>query len=86
MAANDIFALPFSERYGGTGKGTLMLQLAAEQIAAADASCVVMLMVQELSTLPITLYGSEELKQRSLPRRASGDLLPAFAIGGQGRL
>jgi alkylation response protein AidB-like acyl-CoA dehydrogenase len=80
LAANDIFALPFPERYDGTGTGTLMQQMAVEEIAAADASCALMLMVQELGTLPITLYGSEELKQRLLPRCAAGELLPAFAL------
>jgi alkylation response protein AidB-like acyl-CoA dehydrogenase len=80
LAANDVLALPFEERYGGTGTGTLMLQMAVEEIAAADASCALILMLQELGTLPITLFGSEELKQRILPRCASGELLAAFAL------
>ncbi len=59
MAENDIFGLPFAEGYGGTGTGTLMLQIAVEEIAKADASCALMLMVQELGTLPtVTLFGS----------------------------
>jgi alkylation response protein AidB-like acyl-CoA dehydrogenase len=80
LAENDIFALPFPERYGGTGTGTLMLQIGIEEIATADASCALMLMVQELGTLPITLFGSDELKERFLPRCAAGELLAAFAL------
>jgi alkylation response protein AidB-like acyl-CoA dehydrogenase len=80
LAENDIFALPFAERYGGTGTGTLMLQMAVEEIAKADASCALMLMVQELGTLPITLFGSDELKERFLPRCATGESVPAFAL------
>jgi alkylation response protein AidB-like acyl-CoA dehydrogenase len=80
LAENDTFALPFAEQYGGTGTGTLMLQIAVEEIAKADASCALMLMVQELGTLPISLFGSEELKQRFLPKCASGELTPAFAL------
>jgi alkylation response protein AidB-like acyl-CoA dehydrogenase len=80
LAENDIFGLPFEERYGGTGTGTLMLQMAVEEIAAADASCALMLMVQELGTLPIARWGSEELRQRFLPRCATGELLAAFAL------
>src|ERR1051325_8459075 len=38
------------------------------------------LMIQELGTLPIRLFGSEELKQRFLPRCASGEWTPAFAL------
>jgi acyl-CoA dehydrogenase len=37
-------------------------------------------MVQELGTLPIQLYGSDELKERILPRCATGEWSPAFAL------
>jgi alkylation response protein AidB-like acyl-CoA dehydrogenase len=80
LAENDILALPFAEEYGGTATGTLMLQIAVEEIAKADASCALILMLQELGTLPIARYGSQELKQRFLPRCASGEWLPAFAL------
>ena len=80
LAENDVFALPFPESYGGTGTGTLMLQMAVEEIAKADASCALMLMRQELGTLPVTLFGSDELRQRVLPRCASGEWLAAFAL------
>ena len=80
LAANDIFGLPFAEEYGGTGTGTLMLQMAVEEIAKADASCALMLMLQELGTLPISSFGSEEQRQRFLPRCASGEWLAAFAL------
>jgi alkylation response protein AidB-like acyl-CoA dehydrogenase len=80
LAENDILALPVAAEYGGTGTGTLMLQMAIEEIAKADASCALILMLQELGTLPIARYGSDELKQRFLPRCASGELLAAFAL------
>jgi acyl-CoA dehydrogenase len=80
LAENDILALPFAEQYGGTGTGTLMLQMAVEEIAKADASCALILMVQELGTLPIALFGSEALRQRFLPRCATGEWSPAFAL------
>jgi alkylation response protein AidB-like acyl-CoA dehydrogenase len=80
LAGNDILALPFAEEHGGTGTGTLMLQMAVEEIAKACASSALILMVQELGTLPIQLFGSDELKQRVLPRCASGDWSPAFAL------
>ena len=80
LAENDVLALPFPARYGGTGTGTLMLQMAVEEIAAADASCALILMLQELGTLPISLFGSEQLKERVLPRCASGEWLAAFAL------
>ena len=76
----DILALPFDEQYGGTGTGTVMLQLAVEEIAKACASSALILMVQELGTLPIALFGSDELKERLLPKCATGEWSPAFAL------
>jgi acyl-CoA dehydrogenase len=80
FAEQDILALPFDSQYGGTGTGTLMLQIAVEEIAKACASSALILMVQELGTLPIALFGSDELKDRLLPRCATGEWSPAFAL------
>jgi alkylation response protein AidB-like acyl-CoA dehydrogenase len=80
FAEQDILALPFAEQYGGTGTGTLMLQIAVEEIAKACASSALILMVQELGTLPVALFGSDELKERLLPKCASGERSPAFAL------
>jgi acyl-CoA dehydrogenase len=54
--------------------------MAVEEIAKVDASCALILMVQELGTLPIQLFGSDELKERFLPKCASGEWSPAFAL------
>ncbi|MDP9345068.1 MAG: acyl-CoA dehydrogenase family protein [Actinomycetota bacterium] len=80
LGEQDILGLPFDEEHGGTGTGTLMLQIAVEEIAKACASSALILMVQELGTLPITLFGSDELKDRILPRCATGEWSPAFAL------
>jgi alkylation response protein AidB-like acyl-CoA dehydrogenase len=80
FASHDLFGLPFEAEYGGTGTGTLMLNIAVEEVARACASSALMLMIQELGTLPIRLFGAEELKQRLLPRCATGEWSPAFAL------
>src|SRR5438270_11353804 len=80
LAEQDILGLPFEIEHGGTGTGTLMLNIAIEELAKACASTALILMVHELGTLPIKLFGSEELKQRFLPRCASGEFSPAFAL------
>jgi alkylation response protein AidB-like acyl-CoA dehydrogenase len=80
FAEHDILALPFEEEHGGTGTGTLMLQMAVEEIAKASATCALILMVQELGTLPIQLFGTGEQKARFLPRCASGEWSPAFCL------
>src|SRR5919201_7041027 len=53
FAEHDLFGLPFEIEYGGTGTGTLMLNIAVEEVAKACASSALMLIIQELGTLPI---------------------------------
>src|SRR3954467_3282151 len=73
LAEHDILGLPFAEQYGGTGTGTLVLGVAGGEVAKACPSSALILMIQELGTLPIQLFGSDELKERFLPRCASGE-------------
>jgi alkylation response protein AidB-like acyl-CoA dehydrogenase len=80
FAEHDLLGLPFDTEHGGTGTGTLMLNIAVEEIAAACASSALILMIQELGTLPIRLFGTDEQKERFLPHCASGEWSPAFAL------
>ncbi len=80
FADHDLMGLPFDAEHGGTGTGTLMLNIAVEEVAKACASSALILMIQELGTLPIKLFGTDEQKQRFLPRCASGEWSPAFAL------
>ena len=80
LGEQDILGLPFAPEYGGTGTGTLMVQLAVEEIAKACASSSLILMVQELGSLPITLFGTDEQREHWLPRLATGEISPAFAL------
>ena len=80
FAEHDLFGLPFDTEHGGTGTGTLMLNVAIEEVAKACASTALMLMIQELGTLPIKLFGTEEQRQRFLPKCAAGEWTPAFAL------
>ena len=76
----DLLGLPFPAEYGGTGTGTLMLNVAIEEVAKACASSALILMVQELGTLPIQLFGTDEQKTKWLTPCASGEWSPAFAL------
>src|ERR671930_952218 len=80
FAEQDLLGLPFPTEYGGTGTGTLMLNVAIEEVARACASSALMLMIQELGTLPIKLFGTDEQRRRFLPGCASGEWSPAFAL------
>ena len=81
FAEQDLLGLPFDEVHGGTGTGTLMLNVAVEEIARACASSALILMIQELGTLPIKLFGTRGA-QAALPARSarSGEWSPAFAL------
>jgi alkylation response protein AidB-like acyl-CoA dehydrogenase len=80
LAEHDILGLPFPTEFGGTGTGTLMLQMAVEEIARVCASSALILMTQELGSLPIQLFGTDAQKQQWLPRLATGEISPAFAL------
>jgi alkylation response protein AidB-like acyl-CoA dehydrogenase len=77
---NDLFGLFFDETYGGTGTGTLLALVAIEEISAACATSGLVLAVQELGSLGLKLAGSDEQKDRYLPRLASGEWLAAYAL------
>src|SRR4051812_21986917 len=80
FAEQDLLGLPFPVEYGGTGTGTLMLNVAVEEVAKACASSALIIMVQELGTLPIQLFGTDEQKEKWLTPCASGEWSPAFAL------
>jgi alkylation response protein AidB-like acyl-CoA dehydrogenase len=76
----DILGLPFEERYGGTGTGALLVLVAVEEISKVCATTGLILAVQELGSLALRLAGTDEQKERFLPRLASGEWLAAYAL------
>jgi alkylation response protein AidB-like acyl-CoA dehydrogenase len=76
----DIFGLPFEERHGGTGTGTLLVLVAVEEISKVCATTGLILVLQELGSIALRLAGTDEQKERYLPRFASGEWLPAYAL------
>jgi alkylation response protein AidB-like acyl-CoA dehydrogenase len=80
LAKQDLLGAGFEERHGGSELDTLGQAIVAEEIARADATTSLIPIVQKLGSLPITLAGSDEQKDRYLPRLASGEWLIAFAL------
>jgi len=73
------------QEYGGSGLGNFCLVLALEEINRACASTGVTMSVHNsLCSNPIVHWGSEEIKQRYLPRLATGELLGAYALSEPG--
>ena len=79
-----IFGLLFDEEWGGTGTGALLALVAIEEIAKVCATSSLILAVQELGSLGLKLAGSQEQKERYLPKLASGEWLPAYALSEAG--
>jgi alkylation response protein AidB-like acyl-CoA dehydrogenase len=75
-----LFGLLFDEEWGGTGTGTLLALVAIEEIAKVCATSSLILAVQELGSLGLKLEGTQEQKERYLPRLASGEWLVAYAL------
>ncbi len=57
-----------------------MLLVAIEEISKVCATTGLILAVQELGSLALKLAGTDELKERYLPRLASGEWLAAYAL------
>ncbi len=73
------------EQYGGTGAGNFNLVLALEEVNRADASTGVTMSVQNsLVCAPIVHFANETLKQKYLPRLATGEWLGAYALSEPG--
>ena len=69
------------EKYGGSGLDTISYVLAVEEISKVDASCgVIMSVNNSLVCHGINAWGSEEQKQKYLVPLASGKKLGAFAL------
>jgi alkylation response protein AidB-like acyl-CoA dehydrogenase len=81
MARLDLFALPFSEAYGGTGDGYLAYAVAVEEISRACASTGITYAAHcSIGTGPIYLFGTEEQKKRWVAPCARGEMLAAFGL------
>jgi len=81
MAGLDLFALPFSEEYGGTGDGYLPYVIAVEEISRACASTGITYAAHcSIGTGPVYLFGSEEQKQKWVVPCAKGEMLAAFGL------
>jgi alkylation response protein AidB-like acyl-CoA dehydrogenase len=81
MAALDLFALPFSEAYGGTGDGYLAYVIAVEEISKACASTGITYAAHcSIGTGPVYLFGTEDQKVKWVTPCARGEMLAAFGL------
>jgi alkylation response protein AidB-like acyl-CoA dehydrogenase len=83
VADFGLAGLPVPTEYGGSGADVLTTGLALEALAygGRDAGLNLSLGAHlTIGCMPIALHGTEEQKQRWLPKLASGESIGAFAI------
>ncbi|MCL2419295.1 MAG: acyl-CoA dehydrogenase family protein [Conexibacteraceae bacterium] len=81
LAALDLMGIPFPQEYGGAGGSSQDYAMVVEELTRVDSSVAITLCAHtSLGTQPIYLFGSEEQKQRFLPRLCSGEMLGAFGL------
>ncbi len=69
------------EEWGGSNLGTVAYALALEEIAAGDGACSTIVSVHSsVGCVPILRFGTEEQKQRFLPKMATGEWIGGFAL------
>jgi alkylation response protein AidB-like acyl-CoA dehydrogenase len=76
----DLQAVHIPEAYGGAGADALATAIVIEEVARACASSSLIPAVNKLGTVPLMLSASEDLKQRYLPRVASGEAMFCYAL------
>lgn len=80
FAEADLCGLYIEEKYGGMGGGVMDLVVAVEELSKACSGIALALAATALGTFPIILHGSEDQKQKYLPRIAKGESLAAFGL------
>ncbi|WP_246944516.1 acyl-CoA dehydrogenase [Bacillus pinisoli] len=81
MGELGLMAIPVPEKYGGAEMDFISYILAIHEISKVSATVGVILSVHtSVGTNPILYFGSEEQKQKYVPKLASGEYLGAFAL------
>lgn len=76
-----VMGMPFPAEYGGAGADYLTYIMAIEEMSKVDASHGVIVQTHNaLCCWPIFTYGTEEQKQKYLPKLLSGEHLGAFGL------
>src|SRR5690606_6538894 len=81
MGEMGILGVAVPEQYGGLGMGFITTMLACDMASGANGSVATAYGAHTgIGTLPILLYGSEELKNKYLPDLAAGTKFGAYCL------
>jgi alkylation response protein AidB-like acyl-CoA dehydrogenase len=81
MGQLGLLGMTTPEEYGGSDIGAVAYACVLEEIAAGDGACSTILSVHNsVGCGPIVKFGTEDQKQRFLPKLASGEWVGGFAL------
>jgi alkylation response protein AidB-like acyl-CoA dehydrogenase len=80
LTKQDLLGICFPTDFGGTALDNIAQAIVVEEIARADATTSLIVIVQKLGALPIIVAGTEEQQSRYFPRLASGEWIAAFGL------
>ncbi|MEU4243244.1 acyl-CoA dehydrogenase family protein [Actinoplanes sp. NPDC026619] len=80
LRSSDFHAPHIPVEYGGAGADALATAIVIEEVARACASSSLIPAVNKLGTMPLILSASESLKQRYLPKVASGEAMFSYCL------
>ncbi|WP_173918547.1 acyl-CoA dehydrogenase [Halobacillus sp. Marseille-Q1614] len=81
MGELGLMGIPIPEQYGGSEMDYTSYVMAIHEISKVSATLGVILSVHtSVGTNPILYFGTEEQKQKYIPKLASGEYLGAFAL------
>ena len=81
MGEQGLLGCTLPEEYGGAGLGYVAYGLVAREVERVDSGYRSMMSVQSsLVMYPIYAYGSEEQRQKYLPKLASGEWIGCFGL------
>lgn len=81
LAELGLTGIPIPQEYGGAGADTLSFVLALEEIAkVCGSTCLTLAAHTSLGTMPILLFGSQELRRRYVPPNARGETIGSYGL------
>ncbi|MEK3806836.1 acyl-CoA dehydrogenase [Bacillus sp. FSL H8-0547] len=81
MGSLGLMGIPVSEQYGGAGMDFTSYIIAIHELSKVSATVGVILSVHtSVGTNPILYFGTEEQKNKYIPKLASGEYLGAFCL------
>jgi len=80
LAKKGLVGFVMPKEYGGQGRKKIEYATMIEELAYFDPPSSLLSAVSQLAVDPIMNFGTDEQKQKWIPKSATGELIPAFAL------